>query len=89
MYIIIVVCLFRYDLGSGTAVLTSIETLQLNTFHHAVAQRQGKESMLQIDGGVHVSGISPGVLQSLNLDQSLYLGSLPNAPEVSVSMINH
>ena len=76
----------RYDLGSGPAVLKSSEKVKMNQYHRLTAKRRDRNGILWIDDGLKVLGVSPGVLRSLDLETSLYLGHLPNATETYVTL---
>ncbi|XP_039768050.1 basement membrane-specific heparan sulfate proteoglycan core protein isoform X3 [Ornithorhynchus anatinus] len=80
---------FRFELGSGTAVLRSAEPLTLGHWHRVSAERLNKDGSLRVDGGRPVQRSSPGKSQGLNLRTPLYLGgveptlSLPPAANVT------
>ncbi|XP_046324592.1 basement membrane-specific heparan sulfate proteoglycan core protein isoform X2 [Marmota monax] len=80
---------FRYELGSGLAVLRSPEPLALGRWHRASAERLNKDGGLRVDGGRPVLRSSPGKSQGLNLHTLLYLGgvepSVPLSPAANVS----
>lgn len=65
---------FRYDLGSGQVLMKSVNRVQLGRFHRVTARRAGRYGSLKLDGGTEVSGTSPGLLRSLNLNTPVYLG---------------
>lgn len=73
---------FRYDLGSGAAILKTPEKIKVGTFHRVTARRFGKDGILKLDDGPDVSSTSPGMMRSLNLVTPIYLGSLPNITHV-------
>ncbi|KAM8796373.1 basement membrane-specific heparan sulfate proteoglycan core protein [Eudromia elegans] len=70
---------FRYELGSGPAVLRSAEALALGRWHRATAERLHKDGTLVVDGGAPVRRSSPGKSQGLNLRTPLYLGGVEPA----------
>ncbi|XP_063173518.1 basement membrane-specific heparan sulfate proteoglycan core protein isoform X2 [Candoia aspera] len=80
---------FRYELGSGTAVLRSPKALELGQWHKVMAERLNKDGTLQVDDERPLKRSSPGKSQGLNLRTSLYLGGvddtvkLPAAANVS------
>ncbi|XP_039223672.1 basement membrane-specific heparan sulfate proteoglycan core protein isoform X11 [Crotalus tigris] len=80
---------FRYELGSGTAVLRSHKPLALGQWHKVAAERLNKDGTLQVDEERPVKRSSPGKSQGLNLRTSLYLGGvegsvkLPAAANIS------
>ncbi|XP_035709385.1 agrin isoform X4 [Folsomia candida] len=67
---------FLYDLGSGTANLTSNEPISLNKWHWIVASREGRDGRLQVDGGPVQSVRSPPTLSELNLELPLFVGGM-------------
>ncbi|XP_042333788.1 LOW QUALITY PROTEIN: basement membrane-specific heparan sulfate proteoglycan core protein [Sceloporus undulatus] len=80
---------FRYELGSGTAILQSAKPLALGQWHKVTAERLNKDGTLQVDDERPVKRSSPGKSQGLNLRTSMYLGGvddtvqLPPAANVS------
>ncbi|PNJ27285.1 HSPG2 isoform 4 [Pongo abelii] len=80
---------FRYELGSGLAVLRSTEPLALGRWHRVSAERLNKDGSLQVNGGRPVLRSSPGKSQGLNLHTLLYLGgvepSVPLSPATNMS----
>ncbi|ELW68518.1 Basement membrane-specific heparan sulfate proteoglycan core protein [Tupaia chinensis] len=80
---------FRYELGSGLAVLRSAEPLALGRWHRVSAERLNKDGSLRVNGGRPVLRSSPGKSQGLNLQTLLYLGgvepSLRLSPATNVS----
>ncbi|KAM7247874.1 hypothetical protein CapIbe_001827 [Capra ibex] len=73
---------FRYELGSGLAVLRSTEPLALGRWHHASAERLNKDGSLRVNGGRPVLRSSPGKSQGLNLHTLLYLGGVEPAVQL-------
>lgn len=73
---------FRYELGSGLAVLRSAEPLALGRWHHVSAERLNKDGSLQVNGGRPVLRSSPGKSQGLNLHTLLYLGGVEPAVQL-------
>uniref|UniRef100_A0A8I6ASH2 Basement membrane-specific heparan sulfate proteoglycan core protein n=1 Tax=Rattus norvegicus TaxID=10116 RepID=A0A8I6ASH2_RAT len=74
---------FRYELGSGLAVLRSLEPLALGRWHRVSAERLNKDGSLQVDGGRPVLRSSPGKSQGLNLHTLLYLGGVEPSVQLS------
>nr|XP_022336606.1 agrin-like isoform X7 [Crassostrea virginica] len=68
---------FRYDLGSGMALIRSKDQLKKNAFHKVLVNRMGRAGQLQVDGSPVLSGESEGTLTSLDLGEFLYLGNVP------------
>uniref|UniRef100_A0A4W5NTC5 Heparan sulfate proteoglycan 2 n=1 Tax=Hucho hucho TaxID=62062 RepID=A0A4W5NTC5_9TELE len=69
---------FRYELGTGQAVLRSPEPVTLGQWHRVEAGRLDKDGSLTVDGGREVRRSSPGKAQGLNIHTPMYLGGVPN-----------
>ncbi|KAF4789396.1 hypothetical protein TURU_151812 [Turdus rufiventris] len=78
---------FRYELGSGPAVLRSAEPVALGQWHWVTAERVHKDGTLVVDDAAPVKRSSPGKSQGLNLRSPLYLGGTepPLRPPTNVS----
>ncbi|XP_031463805.1 basement membrane-specific heparan sulfate proteoglycan core protein isoform X5 [Phasianus colchicus] len=78
---------FHYELGSGTAVLRSIEPVALGRWHRVTAERVHKDGTMTVDGSAPVQRSSPGKSQGLNLHSPLYLGGVepPLRPPTNAS----
>ncbi|XP_053776217.1 basement membrane-specific heparan sulfate proteoglycan core protein isoform X1 [Desmodus rotundus] len=74
---------FRYELGSGLAVLRSTEPLTLGRWHRVSAERLNKDGSLRVNGGRPVLRSSPGKSQGLNLHTLLYLGGVEPSVQLS------
>uniref|UniRef100_A0ABM5EK41 Basement membrane-specific heparan sulfate proteoglycan core protein isoform X2 n=1 Tax=Pogona vitticeps TaxID=103695 RepID=A0ABM5EK41_9SAUR len=70
---------FRYELGSGTAILQSAKPLELGQWHKVMAERVNKDGTLQVDDERPVKRSSPGKSQGLNLRTAMYLGGVDGA----------
>lgn len=68
---------FRYNLGNGPAVLTSLQRLSMNNFHKIVAKRYQRDGILQVDANESIAGQSAGTLKALDLNDSAYIGYVP------------
>uniref|UniRef100_A0AAV2LZ82 Basement membrane-specific heparan sulfate proteoglycan core protein n=1 Tax=Knipowitschia caucasica TaxID=637954 RepID=A0AAV2LZ82_KNICA len=69
---------FRYELGTGQAVLLSPEPVSIGQWHRVVAERVRKDGYLQVDQGPVEKLSSPGKAQGLNIHTPMYLGGVPN-----------
>ncbi|XP_059511614.1 basement membrane-specific heparan sulfate proteoglycan core protein isoform X3 [Stegostoma tigrinum] len=78
---------FRYDLGSGLAVLQSANPVALNKWHRLKAHRHNKDGLLKIDDEKEIRKVSPGKSQGLNLRSPMYLGGVPSS-EVLPKAVN-
>ena len=75
---------FRYNLGSGTAIIRGSSPLALNQWHRIEAERMGQTGQLVVNGNVPIVSSSPGFSLSLQLGGNLLLGGTDNDPQVSV-----
>ncbi|GFY50836.1 hypothetical protein TNIN_474141, partial [Trichonephila inaurata madagascariensis] len=73
---------FRYNLGSGAVVLRSSQRVQLGKFHRVIAKRYLKDGLLAVDGQENVSGKSQGTLNSLDLEDNLFVGFVPGFSKI-------
>ncbi|XP_058618888.1 basement membrane-specific heparan sulfate proteoglycan core protein isoform X15 [Onychostoma macrolepis] len=69
---------FRYELGTGQAVLRSQEPVSLSQWHRVVAERLNKDGSLKVDHAREITRSSPGKAQGLNIHTSMYLGGVPS-----------
>ncbi|KAJ8258098.1 hypothetical protein GJAV_G00193140 [Gymnothorax javanicus] len=69
---------FRYELGTGMAVLRSREPITIGQWHHVVAERLNKDGFLKVDQDREVRRSSPGKAQGLNIHTPMYLGGVPS-----------
>eukprot|EP00118_Oscarella_pearsei_P016070 m.150223 g.150223 ORF g.150223 m.150223 type:complete len:693 (+) comp38549_c0_seq2:1-2079(+) len=64
---------FRYNLGSGEAVIRSLKPVVLGKWHTLVAQRHGRTGFLMVDGE-QTTGSSGGLFSSLDGTSSMFVG---------------
>ncbi|XP_078111883.1 basement membrane-specific heparan sulfate proteoglycan core protein isoform X4 [Sander vitreus] len=69
---------FRFELGTGQAVLLSSEPVSLGQWHRVVAERNKKAGHLKVDQGPVERKTSPGSTQGLNIHTPMYLGGVPS-----------
>ncbi|XP_069382458.1 basement membrane-specific heparan sulfate proteoglycan core protein isoform X23 [Paralichthys olivaceus] len=69
---------FRYELGTGQAILRSPEPVSLGQWHRVVAERNKRVGHLKVDQGQVERKTSPGKAQGLNIHTPMYLGGVPN-----------
>ncbi|XP_029911416.1 basement membrane-specific heparan sulfate proteoglycan core protein isoform X2 [Myripristis murdjan] len=69
---------FRYELGTGQAILRSPEPVSLGQWHRVVAERNKRAGHLRVDQGPVERKTSPGKAQGLNIHTPMYLGGVPN-----------
>ncbi|MGH0121397.1 UNVERIFIED_CONTAM: hypothetical protein FKN15_077799 [Acipenser sinensis] len=69
---------FRFELGTGMAVLRSPEPVALGRWHRIMAERSSKDGTLRVDHQKEIKRSSPGKAQGLNIHTPMYLGGVPN-----------
>ncbi|KAF4521048.1 hypothetical protein B566_EDAN008120 [Ephemera danica] len=74
---------FRFDLGSGTANITSPDPISQNEWHSVRVSRIDKEGTLQVNNETIARGSSGPPLNELNLELPLYIGGVPSLSDVS------
>ncbi|XP_041855691.1 pikachurin isoform X2 [Melanotaenia boesemani] len=68
---------FRFDCGSGGAVIRSQEQISLNSWHELRVSRTAKSGILQVDRQNPVEGIAEGAFTQINCSSPLYVGGVP------------
>ncbi|XP_008185835.2 agrin [Acyrthosiphon pisum] len=68
---------FKYNLGNGAVVLTSVHPITIGTRHKIVAKRYQKDGLLQFENHEPVRSVSMGSLRSLDLNDNAYIGYVP------------
>ncbi|KAJ8360629.1 hypothetical protein SKAU_G00171540 [Synaphobranchus kaupii] len=69
---------FRYELGTGMAILRSRDPVTLDQWHRVTAERLNKDGFLKVDQAPEVRRSSPGKAQGLNIHTPMYLGGVPS-----------
>jgi len=77
---------FRYDSGSGPAIIRSTNPLRLNAWTNIRAERNLQDGSLSINEEVAVKGVSPGSTVGLNLRTPLYIGGVSRSTRVAPSV---
>ena len=67
---------FRFDTGSGPAVLRSSVQIVLDKWHKVKVKRKLQEASMVLDEGSPVVGKSPGNTRGLNIRTPFYFGGL-------------
>ncbi|XP_033609084.1 agrin isoform X4 [Cryptotermes secundus] len=68
---------FRYNLGNGPVVITSLDRVEMKKFHRVVVKRYHRDGMLKLDDYEDVAGQSQGSLKALDLVEDAYVGYVP------------
>ncbi|XP_014675075.1 PREDICTED: agrin-like [Priapulus caudatus] len=74
---------YRYNLGSGTANITSRSPLTLNQWHQVVVTRYNRLGTLRVNDEELVDGESDPPSNELNLNQPLYIGGFSDRSQLS------
>ncbi|KAG8188529.1 hypothetical protein JTE90_004764 [Oedothorax gibbosus] len=69
---------FRFELGSGPAIIRSNEPVQMGKWHTAQIRRERKDGFLKVDDQPEVTGSAQGRFLGLDLVQPMYIGSVPD-----------
>ncbi|XP_048872622.1 basement membrane-specific heparan sulfate proteoglycan core protein isoform X11 [Brienomyrus brachyistius] len=69
---------FRYELGTGMAILRSRNPVKLGQWHQIEAERIDRDGSLKVDQAREVRRSSPGKAQGLNIYTPMYLGGVPS-----------
>ncbi|GFS51261.1 basement membrane-specific heparan sulfate proteoglycan core protein [Trichonephila inaurata madagascariensis] len=69
---------FRFELGSGPAVIRSTEPVEMRKWHTVHIRRERKDGFLRVDDRPEVTGSAQGKFLGLDLVQPMYIGSVPD-----------
>ncbi|XP_061544566.1 basement membrane-specific heparan sulfate proteoglycan core protein isoform X9 [Phycodurus eques] len=69
---------FKYELGTGQAILRSPEPVSLGQWHRVVSERNKRDGHLRVDRGPVEKRTSPGKAQGLNIHTLMFLGGVPS-----------
>uniref|UniRef100_A0A3Q2CJK6 EGF like, fibronectin type III and laminin G domains n=1 Tax=Cyprinodon variegatus TaxID=28743 RepID=A0A3Q2CJK6_CYPVA len=69
---------FRFDCGSGEAVIRSEEQISLDSWHELRVSRTAKSGILQVDNQKPTEGIAEGAFTQINCSSPLYVGGVPD-----------
>uniref|UniRef100_A0A3Q2YZM7 EGF like, fibronectin type III and laminin G domains n=1 Tax=Hippocampus comes TaxID=109280 RepID=A0A3Q2YZM7_HIPCM len=67
---------FRFDCGSGGAVLRSEEQIDMDAWHELRVSRTAKSGILQVDSQKAVEGFAEGAFTQINCSSALYIGGV-------------
>uniref|UniRef100_A0A8C5LSG1 EGF like, fibronectin type III and laminin G domains n=1 Tax=Leptobrachium leishanense TaxID=445787 RepID=A0A8C5LSG1_9ANUR len=70
--------LFRFDCGSGTAVIRSEKPITLGQWHELRLSRTAKNGILQVDNQNPVEGMAEGAFTQIKCNPDIYIGGVPN-----------
>ncbi|KAM9253060.1 pikachurin isoform 4-T4 [Dugong dugon] len=70
---------FRFNCGTGVAILTSDTKIKMGGWHTVTLYRDGLNGLLQLNNGTPVTGQSQGQYSRITFRTPLYLGGAPSA----------
>ncbi|XP_013414404.1 pikachurin [Lingula anatina] len=74
---------YRFDLGTGPAIIRSSQPLPLNAWHTVKISRTGRDGVLEVNEQPAVQGLSQGAYTQLTLLQDLFIGGHRNYDDTS------
>uniref|UniRef100_A0AAR2JH09 EGF like, fibronectin type III and laminin G domains n=1 Tax=Pygocentrus nattereri TaxID=42514 RepID=A0AAR2JH09_PYGNA len=69
---------FRFDCGSGPAIIRSEEPVSMNEWHELRVSRTAKNGILQVDEQRPVEGSAEGAFTQIKCSSPLYIGGVPD-----------
>ncbi|KAG7481508.1 hypothetical protein MATL_G00067440 [Megalops atlanticus] len=69
---------FRFDCGSGAAVIRSEEPIEMDTWHELRVSRTAKNGILQVDSQRPTEGMAEGAFTQIKCSTPLYIGGVPD-----------
>ncbi|PKU37020.1 hypothetical protein llap_12676 [Limosa lapponica baueri] len=69
---------FRFDCGSGTAVIRSEEPVSLGQWHELRVSRTAKNGILQVDKQKPVEGMAEGAFTQIKCNSEIFIGGVPS-----------
>ncbi|XP_037385980.1 pikachurin [Talpa occidentalis] len=70
---------FRFNCGTGVAIITSETKVKLGAWHVVTLYRDGLNGLLRLNNGTPVTGQSQGQYSKITFRTPLYLGGAPSA----------
>uniref|UniRef100_A0A8C6RKI4 Pikachurin n=1 Tax=Nannospalax galili TaxID=1026970 RepID=A0A8C6RKI4_NANGA len=70
---------FRFNCGTGVAIIISETKIKLGAWHTVMLYRDGLSGLLQLNNGAPVTGQSQGQYSKITFRTPLYLGGAPSA----------
>nr|XP_045249578.1 pikachurin isoform X3 [Macaca fascicularis] len=70
---------FRFNCGTGVAIIVSETKIKLGGWHTVMLYRDGQNGLLQLNNGTPVAGQSQGQYSKITFRTPLYLGGAPSA----------
>ena len=79
---------FRYDLGTGPALIRTPKRIRLGHWHRIQAKRWHRDGMLKLDDYDNIDGHSQGSLRSLDIGQPTYVGGIPHSDDLRLGNVS-
>ncbi|XP_061472652.1 pikachurin isoform X2 [Rhineura floridana] len=73
---------FRFDCGSGTAIIRSEEPISLNQWHELKVSRTAKNGILQVDQQRPIEGMAEGAFTQIKCNPDIFIGGVPSYDNV-------
>ncbi|PIK59626.1 hypothetical protein BSL78_03481, partial [Apostichopus japonicus] len=73
---------FRFDCGSGPAIIRSSRPIDMDVWHSVSAARTAREGILRVNDLPPVQGFSGGAFTQINFKTDLYIGGVHNYDEI-------
>ncbi|KAL7989078.1 hypothetical protein Chor_007997 [Crotalus horridus] len=73
---------FRFDCGSGTAIIRSKDPISLNQWHQLKVSRTAKNGILQVDQQTPLEGMAEGAFTQIKCNPEIFIGGVPNYDDV-------
>ncbi|KAJ6656099.1 hypothetical protein lerEdw1_004148 [Lerista edwardsae] len=73
---------FRFDCGSGIAIIRSEEPVNLNQWHELKVSRTAKNGILQVDQQNPVEGMAEGAFTQIKCNPEIFIGGVPSYDDV-------
>ncbi len=68
---------FSFNLGDGTAVLTTDEPVELGAWHVVEIRRRGRRGEMQVNSSPVGEAEAPGEMERLSISSDIYVGGVP------------
>uniref|UniRef100_A0A8D0GIY7 Pikachurin n=1 Tax=Sphenodon punctatus TaxID=8508 RepID=A0A8D0GIY7_SPHPU len=69
---------FRFDCGSGTAIIRSEEPISMGQWHELRVSRTAKNGILQVNQQKPVEGKAEGAFTQIKCNPEIFIGGVPN-----------
>lgn len=73
---------FRFDCGSGIAIIRSEEPVSLKQWHELKVSRTAKNGILQVDQQNPVEGMAEGAFTQIKCNPEIFIGGVPSYDDV-------